>query len=386
MVMGTVGYMSPEQVRGKAADHRADIFAFGAILYEMLAGNRAFGKPTSAETMTAILNEDPPAVSQIVPSTPLGLQRMVHRCLEKNPEQRFQSASDLAFALEAISESGISGADGRSRRSNASLRQTAEIVGAAFSRFWRWSVAAYFLIFRRDQTPSLRISDYAQITHDGQLGGVEERMAPGSTLKRHWLRSASRCVSGGAIQPCRFHCHEPIDYWTFRQTDPRSGVSLEKGFTADTATLYGANPGWRSSLLADALCRLDSQRRNGSSISPRTATAYLIRSDGTGAHKFVALGGSPTHSVGGRMGDTIRYSIEVSYGKCPPMALICMSCFRAGELRTEVLRRLGRLMEVSIPSLSDQVLKSGPWMSGRGLFRPSCCPALSTHIGSDQLG
>ena len=108
MVMGTAGYMSPEQVRGRPVDHRADIFAFGAILYEMLAGKRAFQRSTSAETMAAILNEDPPGISQIVQSTPPGLQRVVHRCLEKNPEQRFQSASDLAFALEALSESGIS--------------------------------------------------------------------------------------------------------------------------------------------------------------------------------------------------------------------------------------------------------------------------------------
>ena len=105
MVMGTVGYMSPEQVRGQTADHRADIFAFGAILYEMLAGKRVFQKPTSAETMTAILNEDPPGISQVTTNIPPALQRVVHRCLEKNPEQRFQSASDLAFALDALSES-----------------------------------------------------------------------------------------------------------------------------------------------------------------------------------------------------------------------------------------------------------------------------------------
>jgi len=104
MVMGTVGYMAPEQVRGETADHRADIFAFGAILYEMLAGKRAFQKPTSAETMTAILNEDPPGISQVTANPPPALQRVVHRCLEKNPEQRFQSASDLAFALDALSE------------------------------------------------------------------------------------------------------------------------------------------------------------------------------------------------------------------------------------------------------------------------------------------
>jgi serine/threonine protein kinase len=108
LVMGTVGYMSPEQVRGRTVDHRADIFAFGAILYEMLTGKRAFKRSTSAETMTAILNEDPPGISQIARSTPPGLQRVVHRCLEKNPEQRFQSASDLAFALEALSDSGVS--------------------------------------------------------------------------------------------------------------------------------------------------------------------------------------------------------------------------------------------------------------------------------------
>jgi len=104
MVMGTIGYMSPEQVRGQTADHRADIFAFGAILYEMLAGKRAFQKPTSAETMTAILNEDPPGISQVTTNIPAGLQRVVHRCLEKSPEQRFQSASDMAFALDALSE------------------------------------------------------------------------------------------------------------------------------------------------------------------------------------------------------------------------------------------------------------------------------------------
>ena len=107
-VMGTAGYMSPEMVRGELVDHRTDIFAFGAVLYEMLAGKRAFQHSTSAETMTAILRDDPPGVSQIARNAPPGLQRVVHRCLEKNPERRFQSASDLAFALEAISESGIS--------------------------------------------------------------------------------------------------------------------------------------------------------------------------------------------------------------------------------------------------------------------------------------
>ena len=118
-VMGTVGYMSPEQVRGQTVDYRADIFAYGAILYEMLAGKRAFQKATSADTMSAILNEDPPGISQGAANVPPALQRVVHRCLEKNPEQRFQSASDLAFALDALSETSSATSarsDKRSRR------------------------------------------------------------------------------------------------------------------------------------------------------------------------------------------------------------------------------------------------------------------------------
>jgi len=106
MVLGTVGYMSPEQVRGHEADGRADLFGFGAILYEMLTGKRAFHKPTSAETMSAILNEEPSAISQTALAIPPAMQRVVQRCLEKTPEQRFHSASDLAFALEALSDTG----------------------------------------------------------------------------------------------------------------------------------------------------------------------------------------------------------------------------------------------------------------------------------------
>jgi serine/threonine protein kinase len=110
VVLGTAAYMSPEQVRGKTVDHRADIFALGTILYEMVTGKQPFRKSTSAETMTAILNEEPPSISQITPIASPGMQRIVHRCLEKDPEQRFHSSHDLAFALEALSDlsSGMS--------------------------------------------------------------------------------------------------------------------------------------------------------------------------------------------------------------------------------------------------------------------------------------
>lgn len=103
-VLGTAGYMSPEQVRGEPADHRSDIFSFGSILYEMLTGKRAFKRNTSAETMTAILNEDTPEISSpSVAQIPPALERIVRHCMEKQPGQRFQSAHDIAFDLELLS-------------------------------------------------------------------------------------------------------------------------------------------------------------------------------------------------------------------------------------------------------------------------------------------
>src|SRR5207247_9492697 len=104
-VMGTVGYMAPEQVRGKPVDHRSDIFSFGAILYEMLSGRRAFHGESTADTMSAILKEDPPDLSDTNQNVSPALERLVNHCLEKDPEARFHSASDLAFALEALSGS-----------------------------------------------------------------------------------------------------------------------------------------------------------------------------------------------------------------------------------------------------------------------------------------
>jgi eukaryotic-like serine/threonine-protein kinase len=104
-VLGTVGYMSPEQVKGQPADHRSDIFSFGSILYEMLTGQRAFKRDTSAETMTAILKDDPPELSPRAAVAP-ALERIVRHCMEKQPAQRFQSAHDIAFDLESVS--GIS--------------------------------------------------------------------------------------------------------------------------------------------------------------------------------------------------------------------------------------------------------------------------------------
>jgi len=111
-VMGTVGYMAPEQVRGKPADARSDIFAFGAILYEMLSGKRAFHGDSAADTMSAILKEDPPDLTETNRNISSALERIVRHCLEKNPVERFQSARDLTFNLDALSDISTSSRGG----------------------------------------------------------------------------------------------------------------------------------------------------------------------------------------------------------------------------------------------------------------------------------
>jgi serine/threonine-protein kinase len=128
MVLGTPAYMAPEQVRGEPADHRADIFAFGCVLYEMLSGTRAFRRHTPVESMNAVLHDTPPELSTTHPNTPPALARIVERCLEKQPDNRFQSAKDLAFALAEISSPRLLAPNGRGLAPAISKR-TALVVG-----------------------------------------------------------------------------------------------------------------------------------------------------------------------------------------------------------------------------------------------------------------
>lgn len=153
-VMGTMGYMAPEQVRGRQVDGRADLFAFGAVLYEMVTGQRAFQRETPADTMTAILKEDPPELQTVRADLPPALDRIIRHCLEKNPAERFHSARDVAFALESLSGSATtvsgSGAIAPSlveprrrvtgRERVAWVLAAAGIAAAAFT-LWRWPVA-----------------------------------------------------------------------------------------------------------------------------------------------------------------------------------------------------------------------------------------------------
>ncbi len=159
--------MSPEQVRGLPADARSDIFAAGVILYEMLTGRRAFKKATSADTMAAVLNEDPPPASQAVSSVPPGLQRIIQRCLSKSPDQRLQHASDLAFALEALSDSGSgTAAQPVEKRSGSKktllLISSAALIALGLALAYWWS--------RPSGVPT--VEAITPVTDDGNAKGV----------------------------------------------------------------------------------------------------------------------------------------------------------------------------------------------------------------------
>jgi Tol biopolymer transport system component len=128
-VVGTVGYMSPEQVRGDGVDHRSDIFSLGCVLHEMLSGRRAFARDTAAETMTAILREDPASLAETGRAIPPALERILSHCLEKKKELRFQSARDLAFDLASLSGSSAASTPTALVRRGPRLRWLAATVG-----------------------------------------------------------------------------------------------------------------------------------------------------------------------------------------------------------------------------------------------------------------
>jgi serine/threonine protein kinase/Tol biopolymer transport system component len=305
MVMGTAGYMAPEQVRGKKADHRADIFAFGAILYEMLTGRRAFRKATAAETMSSILNEEPQRISQIAPNLPAGLQRVVQRCLEKNPEQRFQSASDLGFALEAWSDSREVAPpepklmEVEARKTVWPSRRISAIAAVVFAAFAAvvWSLAK----------PSLppRVVEYAQITRNGNIGGLAGTDGSSLFFNVYPLGPVGRVgIAGGDIATIPAGSNSPF------ATDVSSdGASL----------LLSSTSGIFSMGTAGGLPRFITERRGVSSpawspdatsiaYSDRDESLYSIKVDGTNDQKLVTGDGAISDIAWSPDGGRIRFT------------------------------------------------------------------------------
>jgi predicted Ser/Thr protein kinase len=204
VVMGTASYMSPEQVRGDAVDPRTDIFAFGAVLFEMLSGQRAFRRETPAETMTAVLKEDPAELTNLERPISPALDRITRRCLEKSPEQRFQSAKDLAFALEALSGS-----------SSSTAKHAAVAAGGGKSR---WMIAAACILF----TILAAVGAYFAGRHGGDRQATFQHL----TFQRGYIKRARFAPDGQNVIYSAMWEGRPYEVFSMRVGD-HIGRSLE---------------------------------------------------------------------------------------------------------------------------------------------------------------
>ena len=307
MVLGTAGYMAPEQVRGRKADHRTDIFALGAILYEMLTGRRAFRKATSAETMSSILNEEPQRISQIAPNLPAALHRVVQRCLEKNPEQRFQSASDLGFALEAWSDSREMAPLEPKLMEVKAPRKTAKpprrISLVAIVVIVALAVGIWYLA-----KPSLppRVAEYAQMTHNGNIGGLAG--TDGSKLYFNVYPSGPLgqvAIAGGDITTISAGSDSPI------ATDVSSdGASLLLSSTSGIFSI-GTAGGPRRFITKRAGVFSPAWSPDATSIAysgPDDNSLYSMKIDGTNNQKLAPGEGVISDIAWSPDGDRIRFT------------------------------------------------------------------------------
>ena len=267
-VLGTVGYMAPEQVRGGAVDARTDLFALGAVLYEMLTGSRAFHRDTHAETLTAILREDPPEPSRARQDLPAAIDRIVQHALEKNPAERFQTARDVIFALTTLSGSQVPGASGSqvagslgarvlgSSGSAARLAAIATVVAAIAG-------AAGWFLGQQARSTASKAPQFDLFTQLTDEGGVENmpRISPdgnsfafvkrvGSSDDIFVQRTGGRQPLAVAADPNRDE-HWPAfspdgKYIAFHEADADGGIFIigATGESERRLSDAGFNPAW----------------------------------------------------------------------------------------------------------------------------------------------
>jgi Tol biopolymer transport system component len=299
--MGTAGYMSPEQVRGQAVDHRTDIFALGAILFEMLSGRRAFKEETLADTMSAILREDTSDISQLVPAAPPALYRIVRRCLEKNREHRFQSASDLAFALEALSDPGTPASVASSARGGGWSRMAATVGKRADFRYRKTIIAtiacAVVLVIAyrfRPATPLPQVSSVVQLTKSGRARNNQPILTDGP---RVYYEATGPMVTDWQLRQLLLNGDEDVPVETPPGQFYVRGLSPDGSeFVAVTSRLE-PSPVWRFPVAGGSARRVGNLVANDVVWShDGTQFAYangnrlfLARSDGTSSRLLATL-------------------------------------------------------------------------------------------------
>lgn len=293
MVMGTVSYMSPEQVRGQDVDHRSDVFSFGVILYEMLSGHRTFAGDSKVEVMNAILKEEPPELGESGVKVAPGLEKIVRRCLEKKPEHRFHSAHDLGFALEAVSSPSSSRMEtvtqsasvGTARwLGNARLLMAVAVVSVLVSlfslpfavKYLRQSppvapVAARFTIAAPEKATSI---EAPELSPDGR-----HLVFIATTEGRHslWLRPM------GSLTAQPLPGTEGVNGFPFWSQDSRSIGFIAGGELRKLDLAGGA---------AQTLCRLPSDV-NSIFGGTWSRDGVILFSDVAGIYRVPATGGEP---------------------------------------------------------------------------------------------
>ena len=290
MLMGSMGYMSPEQVRGKIADQRSDIFTFCAVLYEMLTGQRAFQKATSIDAMSAILNEEPTPLAQVVSNVPPAIEKVVQRGLEKNPEQRFQSASDLGFALEAAVDPAQSLYTASYRlEPKRSARSRTTLLLLAGGGFALVAIAAY--LWTRPM-PDPQVANYVQLTHDGlqkSLIGTDGSRLFLSVVDSGAEDTATIPITGG--EPTRITLPVPSMFPVDISPDGSSFLVVNgSGYPA-------TGPFWSLPILGDSPRRLGDVTghigewsADGKKLAfGKGQEVYLANADGTDVRKIATL-------------------------------------------------------------------------------------------------
>lgn len=297
MVMGTAGYMSPEQVRGQSTDHRSDIFSFGAILHEMITGRRAFKRDTMVETMSAILKEEPEELSASNPNINPSLERIVNRCLEKKRERRFQSTADLGFALDALSAPTSSSGG---RLTTAAAVAVAETKRSSWREWLPWIVAAVFVLlfvaalsfaikyFRQPPSPQPVTASFLITPPEKSIGFSQIAISPdGKNLvfntsvdgqQQLWIRPLNSFTAK------RVSGTEGANGFMFWSPDSRSVVFLAAGKIKKIDLAAG---------LVQDVCDFAADRRGFGGSWNRDGTIIFFMG-GLGIYRVPASGGTPT--------------------------------------------------------------------------------------------
>jgi serine/threonine protein kinase/Tol biopolymer transport system component len=292
MVMGTAGYMSPEQVRGEPADHRSDLFSFGVVLYEMLCGKRAFAGNSSVEVMNAILKEEPPELPSSVPPT---LGRIVRRCLEKEPDRRFQSAADLGFALQP-SSSLLPPTVVPKRQAWLKWAALASVFVAAIGAGRQWLARP---------TPPPQVTGTAQITSDGT---EKSNFITDGTRIYYYSNTEGRPIlipaKGGdpvaLVDSLRGMC--PLDISKYGSEMLLREVSSGALWTAPV--LGGARRRLGGLVVTSARWSPDA----GKIVYTKAHEVHIARSDGTEIRKLATVAGEPFLPSWSPDGLKIRFS------------------------------------------------------------------------------